>query len=100
MKKLIRSIVAFFFSKEEHQCETPTDYAVSQQREDRERMPTGTYYGVYYGEEWQSYELNLLSVSRKYSVLKKSTLYNAFKGGRTPRTYERENYTVVECQKF
>ena len=63
------------------------------------KMPV-TYYEVHKNGEFMSYEKNLRWVSMKYPELKRSTLYRAFKQGRVPRIYVKNNYTVEECQKF
>ena len=110
MKKLIKSIIAFFFPaqvKPYEECITIEEHDFNSFEEEREslefeKMKSGSkYYRVdhkLYG--MISMEKNLLAVSRQYPDLKKSTLYDAFKDERNlSRTYEKYNLKVTECQK-
>lgn len=98
MKKIIRSIIAFFFRKKDKQTTNADHYNLKAQQEAYRALPAGTHFCVYHDATWMSYEDNLFAVSKKYPVLKKSTLYNAFKGDE-PRTYHRDDYTVVKTIK-
>lgn len=95
-KPTISSILAFFgiLKKEDTR---PRD----NQQETLEPMPKGVEYDVLLKGEYLSTERNLMEVAKKYTDLKRSTLYKAFaKADNTSRTYEKNNYVVEECQKF
>lgn len=66
--------------------------------------PPKTEYRIYQDEILIAVRDNISQVCKTCSELKKSTLYRFFgkqrEEGETSRTYRKNDYTVIECQKF